>query len=581
MDEAPGRAEPRPEYPRPQFVRDSWRSLNGVWAFAWDDNDCGLDRGWYETPRLGQEILVPFPYQSRLSGTGETALHDVVWYRRRFQIPAGWRERRVLLHFGAVDYRAHVWVNGRLVAFHEGGHTPFSADITPHLASDNEVVVRAEDITTDRSQPRGKQFWEAQPAGIFYTGSSGIWQPVWLEAVAPVHLTGVTFTPQLERGAVTVAAQSSSRAAGQELEVTISLGEETVAQETLALGEGQASSSIALAAVHLWAPETPHLYDVVLRLQAGDLVVDAVRAYFGMREVGVAGDRFLLNGEPYSQRLVLDQGYYADGLLAAPSDAALRQDVEWARALGFNGVRKHQTVADPRYLYWADRLGLLVWGEMANAYRFDEAARRRLLHEWQAVIARDTNHPAIVAWVPVNESWGVPALQADPRQTDFLLALYHLTHALDGTRPVVSNDGWEHARSDLLTIHDYSSDEEELARRYASLETALAFRPAKRPLFAPGHSYEGQPVLVSECGGIAFQREGRDGWGYTTAEDEGDFVRRYREVVAPLRDAPLLAGFCYTQLTDVQQEINGLLTAEREPKVDPALLRAINLGQDV
>ena len=294
-----------------------------------------------------------------------------------------------------------------------------------------------------------------------------------------------------------------------------------------------------------------------------------------MRKIAVENGQVMLNNRPYYMRLVLDQGYHPDGLLTFPADDSIRQDIELTRAMGFNGTRKHQKVEEPRYLYWADRLGLLVWGEMANAYRFSEIAVQRITSEWQTAIRRDYNHPSIVAWVPINESWGVPDLQGDPRQVDHLLAMYHLVRSIDPTRLVISNDGWEHARTDLLTIHDYEGDGEILHERYRTLENILAARPAKRDLFVAGFSHENQPILVTEFGGIGYQKDAQEGWGYTTASDDAEFIRRYRAVLEAVLASPEVQGFCYTQFCDVEQEINGLLTYDRTPKVDLATIREI------
>ncbi|MCB8984785.1 MAG: glycoside hydrolase family 2 [Ardenticatenaceae bacterium] len=573
----------RPEYPRPQFVRESWCNLNGQWAFAFDTADEGCRSGWFVpglTPSpFDLTINVPFVYQSRLSGIGERTAHNMMWYQRPFTVPADWRQsgKSVLLNCGAADYRTAVWVNGQFAGEHEGGHTPFQLDITPYLADQNSLVLRVEDILTDLTQPRGKQFWQEQSAGIFYTPSSGIWQTVWLESAPALRLEGVQFTPDVAGQAVQILCYAN-KAAAASVEVEISFEGALAATAEIALVDGCGTAVVPLPEPYLWSPESPHCYDVALRLAAPGQPADRVQSYFGMRSMDVRNGRVELNGAPYVMKLVLDQGYYPDGLLTAPSDDAIRRDVELVKAMGFNGVRKHQKVEDPRYLYWADRLGLLVWGEMANTYRFSPTAAQRLITEWQAVIERDYNHPCIVAWVPVNESWGVPELRRDPAQVQFLLGLYHLTKALDPTRLVISNDGWEHTRSDLCTIHDYTGEAETVAARYARLEDMLAYCPSERPIYAPGHAFEGQPILVSECGGIAYRTGEEKGWGYTEAGSATDLETGYRQLVTALLNAPLLQGFCYTQLTDVEQEINGLLTYDRQPKLPLATIRAINEG---
>lgn len=572
---------PRPEYPRPQFERAEWLNLNGVWRFAFDDANVGLRERWYAAEAAGvfpHEIIVPFAFQARLSGIGDPAFHDIVWYQRHFDVPEAWQGRRILLHFGAVDYRAWVWINGQFAAYHEGGQTPFFADITDYLRTNGpqSVVVRVEDLSRDRAQPRGKQFWEVESASIFYTRTTGIWQTVWLEPVADIHLDRLKITPDLDRRVVNIDYHLVGDDTGIEIETEIAFADAVIERRV----HPPARQTFAFAGdiLHLWSPETPNLYDLRVRIRAKAALIDEVSSYFGMRKIAVQDGRVMLNNQPYVMRLVLDQGYHPDGLLTFPSDDALFHDIDMTKAMGFNGVRKHQKVEDPRYLYWADRAGLLVWGEMANCYLYTEQAVRRLMDEWQEAVTRDYNHPCIVAWVPLNESWGVPDLANDPRQVDWLLALYHLTKALDPTRLVISNDGWEHAKSDLLTIHDYTGDEATLRRRYERIETALAWRPGGHALYVPGISYAGEPILVTEFGGIAYRVTAQEGWGYTSADDPEAFVRQLRAVFAPLHDSPLVQGFCYTQLTDVEQEINGLLTYDRRPKVDIEIIRAIVQG---
>jgi len=285
-----------------------------------------------------------------------------------------------------------------------------------------------------------------------------------------------------------------------------------------------------------------------------------------MRKISIENGQVRLNNHPYRMRLVLDQGYHPEGILTFPTDDDFKRDIELTKRLGFNGARKHQKVEDPRYLYWADKMGLLVWGEMANAYAFSPDYVKRITSEWQEAIARDYNHPCIVAWVPLNESWGVPDLNGDPKQVAHLNAMYALTRSLDSTRLVISNDGWEHATTDLLTIHDYESSGAVLTQRYSTLESTIAARPANRDLYARGHAHSGQPILLTEFGGVAYQKSAQEGWGYSTAGDEADFLARLGEIMKAVYASPVLQGFCYTQLTDVEQEINGLLTYDRQPK---------------
>jgi beta-galactosidase/beta-glucuronidase len=512
------------------------------------------------TPGFERRILVPFCPQAELSAIGELP-SDVVWYRRRFDAP---ESECLVLHFGAVDYRATVWVNDVEVARHEGGHTPFSADITSVArARDNVVVVRAEDPLSDKTIPRGKQYWTPKPEGIFYTSTTGIWQTVWLEPLPARHINRLRVIPDLVAGAVDFELDAPGRA-----ELVAVLDGDVVGRWSGLAGRGR----MQLERVVPWHPDAPRLYDLEVTLFDEDgKAADHVKSYFGLRTIETRDGRFWLNGEPYVQRLVLDQGYFPGGLLTAPSDTALRADIELAQAFGFNGARKHQKVEDPRWLYWADRLGFLVWSEMPSFHEHSAEAERRLSAEWTQVVLRDRDHPSVVAWVVANESFGLDHIDPSVR-SNFLVSLYRLTHDLDRTRPVVSNDGWEHAQTDLCTIHDYSPPAA-LAERYSSVDSALRQDAHGHPVFGPGYSYGGQPLLVTEFGGIRVSGPG--GWGWLEVKDQEEFLHAYRGLVEGLMDAGPVQGFCYTQLTDVEQEQNGLLTFDRVPKVDPVSIRPV------
>lgn len=575
---------PRPEHPRPQLVREAWLNLNGTWRFAFDDANQGLAEKWFEKTDLDQDILVPYVFQSPLSGIGNNDFHDVVWYQRSFDVPEAWAGQRLLLHFGAVDYRAWVWVNGTFAAYHEGGHTPFTVDISQLAqSSGNNLVLRVEDISGDIFQPRGKQYWLRDSASIFYTRTTGIWQTVWLEAVSDCYIKNLKITPDIDAKSIQLDYElGGERPENLEFEAVVTFDGKPVVDSSQRM---EALTPYVSQVVKLgpiiqhWSPEKPNLYDLQVRVKVGDQVLDELSAYFGMRKISIQNGQVRLNNHPYVMRLVLDQGYHPEGILTFPTDTDYQRDIELTKALGFNGARKHQKVEDPRYLYWADKMGLLVWGEMANAYAYSPEYVARITAEWQTAVARDYNHPCIVAWVPMNESWGVPELSADSRQRDHLASLYYLTRSLDTTRLVVSNDGWEHARTDLLTIHDYEGKGAVLLARYATLESTLVARPANRDLYTKGYSHEGQPILLTEFGGVAYRRSAQEGWGYTTAADEADFARRLADILDAVNASPVLQGFCYTQLTDVEQEINGLLTYDRQPKTDLETISRIIRGE--
>lgn len=574
---------PRPEYPRPQFIRESWLNLNGTWRFAFDDNNTGLAANWSAGSTLEREITVPFVFQSPLSGIGNNDFHDVVWYQRAFDIPTEWAGKRLLLHFGAVDYRASVWINGAFATFHEGGHTPFSVDITGLVKpAGNSVVVRVEDVSEDIYQPRGKQYWKRDSAAIFYTRTTGIWQTVWLEPVSDVYVKNVKITPDIDTRTVCLDYElHGATGATVEFSAEVSFKGSSVVSATHRLDESVQYVSQVISLGHKishWSPEHPDLYDLNVQVKAGDKVLDAFSSYFGMRKISIEHGQVRLNNQPYVMRLVLDQGYHPEGILTFPTDEDYKRDIELTQQLGFNGARKHQKVEDPRYLYWADQLGLLVWGEMANAYAYSEDYVQRVTAEWQSAVRRDYNHPCIVAWTPMNESWGVPDLPGDQRQRDHLAAMYYLTRSLDTTRLVISNDGWEHAKTDLLTYHDYEASGAVLTERYATLDSTLAARPARRDMYVRGYSHHGQPILLTEFGGVAYRKSQQEGWGYSTAGDEADFIARLDAILKAVHASSVLQGFCYTQLTDVEQEINGLLTYDRQPKADLAVIARIISG---
>jgi beta-galactosidase/beta-glucuronidase len=568
------------DYPRPQLARANWSSLNGTWDFALD-----VEARWTDPDLVeyDQTIVVPFAPETEASGIGFTGFFNACWYRRSFDAPRLELGERLYLHFGAVDYCATVWVNGVLVSRHEGGYTPFMADVTGALHDGpNTIVVRAEDDPQDLSKPRGKQDWQLAPHSIWYPRTSGIWQTVWLETVPATHIAELRWTSSLERWEIGLDLRvEGTQREGLRVKVKLHAHGQVIADDTYQLVAGEVHRRIALSDPGiddyrnelLWTPDRPTLIDVELELWGGrGARLDRVTSYTAIRQAGVQGDRFLLNGRPYFLRLVLDQGYWAETGLTAPSDDALKLDVEMAKRLGFNGVRKHQKIEDPRFLYWADRLGLLVWEEMPSAYRFTKRSIERLTKQWMEAIARDASHPCIIAWVPFNESWGVPDLPTIPEQRHWVASLYHLTKTLDATRPVVGNDGWESVATDVMAIHDYDHKPERIARRYHSDEDLPRIlereRPGGRRLVVEGHAeHTSIPVMLTEFGGIAYHPEPGRTWGYSRSETPEELEQRYCALLDAVNRVGLFAGFCYTQLTDTYQEANGLLTMKREPKL--------------
>ncbi|MBB2935891.1 beta-galactosidase/beta-glucuronidase [Amycolatopsis bartoniae] len=581
-------AEPEHVCPRPQLVRQGWIDLCGQWGFAFDDEDRGRTGRWYDdAAAFDRSILVPYPPESQLSGIHAPQPHAVVWYRHEFDAPPLPPGHRMLLHFGAVDYRASVWINGILVGEHEGGQTPFSFDITETLQRDRQsIVIRAEDQPADVAQPRGKQDWRPEPHEIWYHRTTGIWQPVWAEVVPELHLTELHWTPDVVRTSVTC--EGTLSRAGATVRVVLRHDDEVLADQSVRVDSTRFQFEVTIPALRhgqarnrlLWSPENPVLIDATVTTRPDQGPGDEVSSYLGLRDVGVADGRFLLNHVPYYPRMVLEQGYWPESHLAAPDAQALRREVELVKELGFNGVRVHQKAEDPRFLYWCDRLGLLVWGETANAYEFGPTAVERLTQEWLEIVRRDRSHPCIVTWVPLNESWGVSDIASSASQEHFARSLYHLTKAIDPARPVISNDGWETPDdSDVYGIHDYAPTGSSLRSRYggstAIQETLASGRPGGRRLVL-GVVDVDRPVMLTEFGGLTYApAEGENWFGYSTVTDGADLVRKLDDLVTAVLDSPALAGFCYTQLTDTEQERNGLLTADRSPKADPAEIRAV------
>jgi len=585
---------PRAEHPRPDFERENWMNLNGTWQFDFDDADVGRREKWYLPGRsFGREILVPFAYQTRASGIGPTdEIHPVLWYRRVMAIPERMKGKRILLHFGAVDFEAEVYVNGESAGTHRGGYTPFTLDITRLLRDgENDLCLRAED-RPDCTQPRGKQYWERGLMGCWYTPVSGIWQTVYLEAAGETALRSIHMTPDYDRHLCTAEIELDSvLTAPAELEVALRFDGKPVRSLRTEMAGRRISVPVDLNAqgslepMHVWTPERPELYSVDVFLRRDGEELDHVKTYFGMRKVEVRDGKVYLNNCPLYQRLVLDQGYWPDTLLTPPSDEALQEDIRMTLALGYNGARKHQKLEDPRYYYWADRMGLLVWGEIPSPYEFCGQSVRNLFETLSGFIDRDYNHPCIITWVPLNESWGVRQIYTDRRQQALARLLYQTAKALDGTRMVSVNDGWEQVETDICALHDYAAEGAVLAEHFASREEVERHACDWRPCYAEGVAPTGREAfLVTEYGGIAFSNIGLQGdaggmesWGYhDKVTSEEAFFERFRSVTDAIRGIPYCQGYCYTQLTDVLQEVNGLMTPDRKPKIDVERFASIN-----
>jgi beta-galactosidase/beta-glucuronidase len=580
---------PRPEYPRPQFTRAEWLCLNGEWQFEPDTGDSGEARGLRDRPLSGR-IVVPFCPESPLSGIGQSDFCAAVWYRRAVSVPPAWAGRRVRLHFGAVDYEATVWVDDAEVARHTGGFTPFAVTLPEAITGGSTftIVVRARDDHRVR-KPMGKQSTRYENHGCHYTRTTGIWQTVWLEPLAAAaHLERPRITPVVEAGAFLVETRITGRAAGTTLALHLcDASGAPVTSASLPLGrDGTATTWLALpaAARRLWSPRDPHLYRLTFELRASDgAVLDRVESYAGLRGVAIDGTAILLNGERLFQRLVLDQGYYPDGILTAPTAAALRRDIELAQAVGFNGARLHEKVFEERFLYHADQLGYLVWGEFPDwpslGWPHPELATAPWEHfvtQWLEALECDYSHPCIVGWCPLNETAS--------RHEHLTAQIHALTHALyaatkaaDRTRPVIDASGWSHRlpEVDVYDAHDYEQDPAKLAAKLADLAAYGAAGAHQRPNVA----WRGQPFFLSEFGGTWWNPAAaahEPSWGYgERPRTEAEFLARFAGLCDTLLRHPQIAGYCYTQLTDVFQEQNGLYTFDRQPKFDAARLRTV------
>ena len=574
---------PRPEHPRPDAVRENWLTLNGEWQFESDAQGDGEARGLITGKELASKITVPFCPESKLSGLalGNTEYLKNLWYRRMLEVPAAMKGKRILLHFGGVDYASWVYVNGRLAGTHVGGSAAFGFEISDFLRDGlNEVVVRVSDDLRGGLQPGGKQAYD-KSQGCVYTRTTGIWQTVWLEAVGSSYVERFSVVPDPERARVLIEAAVNGADAELELKGEAFADGKRVGADSAKGAWRNRRLVLDLAEKRLWEPGAPFLYDLTFTLTSRGKTVDVVRSYFGLRSVAIEGRRILINGKPVFQRTVLDQGFYPDGIWTAPTDAALKGDIELSQACGYNGARLHQKVFEPRFLYWADKLGYLVWGEFPNwGYNYKPEGYAPYVAEWTEILLRDRNHPSVIGWCPFNET---PASAGELQQL-----VWNVTRAVDPTRPVLETSGWSHtlALPEVRDAHDYDANPEALRARweaYFSGKSAGAALPLRY-----GHGYGGDPAakkadcgvpfMISEFGGIGWATEG--GWGYGTGPKTLDeFYARYKGQCDAQLDNPNLFGFCYTQLTDVEQEHNGLYYYDRRPKFDVKRLHAITSRQ--
>ena len=570
---------PRNEYPRPQLVRKDWLNLNGEWDFEIDNSKCGMEKEFFKKDTLENKITVPFCPESELSGINNKDFMNCVWYRRELDIPQEWNSKKILLHFGAVDYHAVVFVNGTKIGEHRGGYTPFTFDITDYLKdSGNYVTLCAYDDVRGHNQPAGKQCPQLRSCGCSYTRTTGIWQTVWLECVDSCYVDNINFAYDIETPSVNV----KCRLGGEFLGCTVKA---TALWEGKAVGSGEYHAysnsveiPVALSEKHLWEVGKGNLYDLEITVEKDGKTLDFVQSYFGLRTVCLDGRVFKINGKAVFGRWVLDQGFYPDGIYTAPTDEALKNDIIYSMQLGFNGARLHEKIFEPRFLYWADKLGYIVWGEHANweLNVTDAGQIQHFLPEWLESLDRDMCHPSIIGWCPLNETWDFE----HRKQSDELVRMIYLaTKAVDPTRPVIDTSGNYHVQSDIFDVHDYEQDPEVFATHYTQLTDGIIEDTIYRnPALRNRQQYNGtDPTFVSEYGGIKWAPNVEGGWGYGEGpETEEEFIARYKGLTEVLLNNPYMLGFCYTQLYDVEQEQNGLMTYQREFKFNPEIIHKIN-----
>ena len=569
---------PRPEYPRPQFERDAWMNLNGTWTYAFDFGESGLQRDFNESKGFDNNITVPFCPESPLSGVEYKDFINSMWYHRAVEVPAAWEGKKILLNFGAVDYTSSIYVNGKLAGRHYGGSSSFSVDVTRFVEPGKtaDVVVWVQDDVRAGVQASGKQCPDYYSRGCHYTRVTGIWQTVWMEAVAKIGLKEVYVKPDLDNSCFIMEPKFHALADGMSLNVRVKDGDKVVSKKTV-----KATSPMTVIMpvknVKTWSPESPFLYDIEYDVvdKAGN-IVDQVTSYAGMRKIHVEGDRVFLNNQPLYLRLVLDQGFYPDGVWTAPSDEALKRDIELSMSVGFNGARLHQKVFEERFHYWADKLGYLTWGESASwgSSMNNELASRNFIPEWQEVVVRDRNHPSIIIWTPFNETWDRPKDDEGGRIHDRLVTnVYDLTKSLD-YRPVHDCSGGYHVKTDIWSFHNYEQDAEQLQ------ENLTLKGDGTVPTFDVENEveYSGQPYYLDEYGGIKWVIEqfAENTWGYGQGPKTlEEFYSRLEALTDVILDMEYINGYTYTQLTDVEQEQNGIFNYDRTAKFDAGKLKAI------
>ena len=582
------------KYPRPQFIRKKWWDLNGDWQFAFDDQDIGKNNQTFlQDDFYPMVINVPFSYHTKNSGIQILENHSIVWYKKSVHLHKQ-EHKRYILNFGAVDYQCDIYINDQHIFHHIGGHTPFEVDITDSVSDDFTIIVRVKDDNLV-SQPIGKQSWKDTNFLCWYTRTIGIWQNVWLEEVGMVYLTDLRMTPDIDNASLEIDAFINDHDPEVYLVGEVSFEGHFIQRFMSSFKGKRARFSVDVSddqsnfRLHFWHPDTPNLYDISFKLVHKDEVIDDVQSYFGMRRINAFKNKIYLNNQEFYQKLILDQGYFPDGGLTGTKQE-LFEDIRKIKEMGFNGARKHQKIEDDRYMYLCDKIGLVMWAEFPSSFEYSSVSNENILKEFHAFIKKHYNHPSVICYTLLNESWGINEVYSNKQEQDFTNGLYYLTKSLDSTRLVVGNDGWEHTLTDILTIHDYNSDATSLKESYQDIIEASNGSPSKtsnRHCFCEGYSYQGIPVMISEFGGVAFNvnfQESEQAWGYgERLNDKAAVLEKIRDLHQAVMDIDGVCGFCYTQLTDVEQEINGLLDHQHQYKFSKQEIKDIltykhNLG---
>lgn len=573
-------------YPRPQFVRDSWLSLNGKWKFVFDDENVGEEKQFFNKFPNSNEILVPFTYETKMSGINDETVHENIWYSNDININVE-KNKSIILHFEGSDFVTKLWINGNYVGMNIGGYHRFSFDITKFIVDGkNNFTIKVED-SLSKVQPRGKQRYKNESFKCWYIQTTGIWKTIWIESVSKNHIVSVKNTPDYDNKNIEIELVtniSEKDITNFEIETEILFDNKIVNSKKQIIEDKILKYNVNIYGVenndeiNFWSPENPNLYDINYKLYYKGNIIDEISSYFGIRKISIENSKIFLNNKELYLKMILDQGYWPDSHLTPPSEEVIIKDINIVKKYGYNGIRKHQKIEDERFLYYCDINGILVWSEMANCYEFNDKSIEYFMNEWIKVVKQNYNHPSIITWVPINESWGIPNVSVQKNEQNFANSLYYITKSIDKTRPVISNDGWEHTISDIITIHDYKQDPELLYNEYNDdnldvLNNRRAYNTIHK-LFSENYVYNGQPIIMSEYGGITLNSD--KGWVYgNPVKSEKEFLDRFEKLNDAIRKTKYICGYCYTQLTDVQQESNGLVYDDRNDKFSSEIINKI------